>query len=79
MAERFITSMRGVAESLKEEFIEIDKKVDPIYEMAGIQKALEGSYALLFNNIKGYPEARCIGNVLNRADRIARLFGVDAG
>ena len=77
MAERSITSMRDVIEAFKEEFIEMDKEVDPIYEIAGIQKALDGSYALLFNNIKGYPETRCIGNVFSRADRTAKIFGVE--
>lgn len=77
MVERFITSMRDVIETFKEEFIEIDKEVDPIDEIAGIQKALDGSSALLFNNIKGYPGTRCIGNVFNRADRTAKIFSVE--
>lgn len=77
MTCKAIVSMRDVIQSFKEEFIIIDKEVDPIYEIAGIQKALDGSYALLFNKIKGYPQARCIGNVFSRSDRIAKIFGVD--
>jgi UbiD family decarboxylase len=72
-----IVSMRDVIESFKEEFIVVDKEVDPIYEIAGIQKALDGSFALLFNNISGYPEARCVGNVFSRPERVAKIFGVE--
>jgi 4-hydroxy-3-polyprenylbenzoate decarboxylase len=72
-----INSMRDVIESFKEEFIIIDKEVDPIYEIAGIQKALEGSSPLLFNNIKGYPEARCIGNVFSEPNKLSKIFGLD--
>ena len=50
---------------------------DPVCEVSGITKALEGSYAVLFNNIKGYPGVRNIANVLSRPDRIAKMFGVD--
>ena len=31
------------------------EQVDPIYEVAGIQVALEEGPAILFENIKGYP------------------------
>jgi len=75
--DKAIRSMRDVIESFGEEFIIIDKEVDPIYEIAGIQKALEGSSALLFNNIKGYPGTRCIGNVFSEPNRVARIFGMD--
>jgi gallate decarboxylase subunit C len=74
---RAMASMRDVIESCKEEFIVIDKEVDLIYEIAGIQKALDGSRALLFNSIKNYPGVRCVGNVFSRADRTARIFGVE--
>jgi UbiD family decarboxylase len=76
MGLKGMSSMRDVIDSFREEFIVIDEEVDPICEIAAIQKALDGSYALLFNKIKGYPGARCVGNVLSRPDRIAKIFGV---
>ncbi|MBI4330034.1 MAG: UbiD family decarboxylase [Chloroflexi bacterium] len=51
--------------------------VDPIYEIAGIQKALDGGPALLFENIKGYPGVRDIGNVFSQKSRAPLLFAVD--
>jgi UbiD family decarboxylase len=77
MKGKTVTSMRDVFGWFKEDFIVIDEEVDPIYEIAGIQKALDGTYALMFNNIKGYPRVRCIGNVLARTDRLAKMFGVE--
>lgn len=77
MAERTISSMRDFIKSFQDEIIIIEKEVDPICEIAGIQRALEGSYAVLFNNIKGYPGVRDIGNVFGRSERMARVFNLD--
>jgi len=79
MAKKDITSIRGTIDFLKEqkELLIINNEVDPIYEIAGIQKALEESPALLFENIKGYPGVRNIGNIFSRLDRIAKILGVD--
>lgn len=74
-----ITSMRRVMEFLKErnEILTIKGEVDPICEVAAIQKALEGGPALLFENIKGYPGVRTAGNVLAREERVAAIFNVE--
>lgn len=79
MTKKDVTSMRGTIEWLKSqgELIEVDNEVDIIYEIAGIQAALEGGPALLFNNLKGFPEKRDIGNVFSRQTNIARMFDVD--
>ena len=79
MSQKDITSMRGVIEHLKarKEILVTEKEVDPIYEIAGIQKALEDGPALLFENIKGYPGVRNIGNVLGRQDIVAGIFDLD--
>jgi len=71
-----ITSLRGLIEFLKEEgeLVIIEREVDPIYEISGLQRALEEGPALLFENIKGYPGLRNIGNIFSRRDRVARLF-----
>lgn len=79
MAKKDITSIRGTVEFLKkeEELLEIDNQVDPIYEISGIQKALENGPAILFNKIKGYPHARNIGNIFSRKERPPKIFGCD--
>jgi len=59
------------------ELIELEGEVDPIYEIAGIQKAFENGPALLFKNVKGYPDIRNIGNLFSRVDRAAKIFNVE--
>lgn len=79
MANKDITSLRGTLEFLKEEgeLLTVKKEVDPILEIAGIEKALDNGPALLFENIKGYPGVRNTANVLSRRDRVARIFDVE--
>ncbi|MDZ4246887.1 MAG: UbiD family decarboxylase, partial [Dehalococcoidia bacterium] len=78
MANKDNTSIRGMIEILREqgELLEIDGEVDPIYEISGIQKALENGPAILFNKIKGYPHARNIGNIFSRKERAPKIFGL---
>jgi len=54
-----------------------DVEVDPHLEVAAIQKHFDGGAALLFNTVKGYPNARICNNIFASAERIARLFDVD--
>ena len=79
MAKRDISSIRSTIEFLEGEgeLLRITEPADPVYEIAGIQKALEEGPALLFENVKGYPGVRNIGNVYSRLDRIARMLGVE--
>ncbi|MFQ5826807.1 MAG: UbiD family decarboxylase [Dehalococcoidia bacterium] len=78
MSHKDITSTRGTVEFLREqnELLTVKGEVDPIYEMAGIQKALEGGPALLFENIRGYPGVRNIGNLFCHEPRVAAMFDV---
>ena len=64
MSTKDVTSMRGSLKYLesKGHVARIKEEVDPIYEIAGIQKALEKGPILLFENIKGYPDFVDIGN-----------------
>jgi 3-polyprenyl-4-hydroxybenzoate decarboxylase len=80
MTKRDITSMRSTIDFLKKEngILTIKNEVDPIYEIAGIQKKLEGGPALLFENIKGYPGVRDVGNVFANKEIIAKIFGVES-
>jgi len=80
MANRkYLADMRGTVEFLRKEgeLLVAQEPVDPIYETAGIQVALEEGPAILFDNVKGYPGMRSLGNIFSRRDRIAKLFGVD--
>lgn len=76
---RDITSLRALIESLKDEgeLLIIDREADPIYEVSGLQRALEEGPVILFEKLKGYPGVRNIGNIFSRADRAARIFGAE--
>jgi len=79
MSKKDVSSIRAALEYLEDrgEVTHVKQEVDPIYEIAGIQKALEGGPVLLFENIKGYPNFRNIGNLFSRRERIADLFDID--
>ncbi len=79
MPTRDINSTRSALEFLKAEgeVLSIKGEVDPIYEIAGIQKALEGGPALVFENIKGYPGIRDLGNLFATRERAAKMLGID--
>ncbi len=78
MAKSDITSTRSALDSLKAEgeVLTIDKEVSPILEIAGIEKALEGGPALIFENIKGYPGVRDLGNLFATRERAAKMLGI---
>lgn len=79
MSIKGVASMRGALEYLegRNDVQHIQGEVDPIYEIAGIQKALDKGPVIFFENIKGYPDFCNIGNFFSRRDRIAALFDVD--
>lgn len=74
---RKIQSMRGTLEWLKQEglLLETDVEVDPDLEITGVQKHLDGSYPLLFRNVKGYPQAQAVTNLFANMGIVDRLFG----
>ncbi|MDD5242784.1 MAG: UbiD family decarboxylase [Syntrophorhabdaceae bacterium] len=77
MKKKDVTSVRAALEYLddKGEVIHITNEVDPLKpEIAGIQRGLDEGPALLFENIKGYPNFRNCGNILSRRDRICDLY-----
>ena len=79
MGKKDGSSVRGALEYLdtKGEVLHITKEVDPILEIAGIQKSLDGGPAVLFENIKGYPNFHNVGSILSRRERIADLYDED--
>src|SRR5256712_8180566 len=55
--------------------METDTPVSGDLELTGIQKHFDGSYPILFNNVKGYPHVRAITNFFANMDVVDRLFG----
>jgi UbiD family decarboxylase len=76
--EEQITSMRGALEWLKDEVKVVKAEVDPVLEVAAINKAFDDGPAFLFENIKGYPDVRMIASLWGQRDRIAKLMGADS-
>src|SRR5207237_10089055 len=74
-----ISSLRSTLEYLEAagELVTTDAEVEPHREVAAIQKHFDGGAALLFNKVKGYPNARICNNIFANADRIAKLLDVD--
>ena len=74
-----ISSLRSTLEYLEAagELVSTDVEVDPHLEVAAIQKRFDGGAVLLFNKVKGYPNARVCNNIFASAERIARLLDVD--
>ncbi|GAB6153787.1 UbiD family decarboxylase [Desulfosporosinus burensis] len=79
MPKKDITSLRSTLEWLKNEEGEIlvtDVEVDPFLEMTGIQKSFDGGPTLLFENVKGYDNARLSCNLFATGSRLAKIFDV---
>src|ERR1044071_5645191 len=74
---RDIQSLPATVEWLRSEglLLETDVEVNGDLELTGIQKALDGSYPILFNNVKGYPHARAVPNLFANYDIINKMFG----
>jgi 4-hydroxy-3-polyprenylbenzoate decarboxylase len=79
MSNRDITDKRGLLEFLKgrDDFVTIDKEVDPIYEVSGLIKALEGGPTIYCTNIKGFPGHRVLTNTFSTREKIAATFGAE--
>ena len=60
-----LRDLRSTIDFLKQEgdIIETDTEVDPDLEITGVQKHLDGSCPLLFNNVKGKPNHRAVTNL----------------
>ena len=81
MLEKDITSLRSTLEYLKQEEGELlisDVEIDPCLEMTGIQKLMEAGPTLLFENVKGYPNARLLTNLFASDKRVAKLLDLDS-
>src|SRR5438093_11103227 len=72
-----VRSLRGMIEWLRATdcLLETEAPVDPDLEITGVQKHLDGSYPILFKNVKGYPHLECVTNLYAKMDIIDDLFG----
>src|SRR5438094_2039185 len=77
VGKEHVRSLRGMIEWLRatECLLETEAPVDPDLEITGVQKHLDGSYPVLFKNVKGYPHLECVTNLYAKMDIIDRLFG----
>ncbi|MDR0477841.1 MAG: UbiD family decarboxylase, partial [Desulfobulbaceae bacterium] len=55
--------------------LETDAAVNPDLEITGVQKHLEGSLPILFNNVKGYSHVRAITNLFANTGVMNQMFG----
>src|SRR5205807_4635249 len=59
----------------KRALLETDTVIDPDLEITGVQKHFDGSYPILFKNVKDYPHLECVTNLYAKMDIIEELFG----
>ena len=76
-----LRDLRGTIDFLRAEgdLIETDTEVDPDLEITGVQKHLDGSCPLLFNNVKDKPDHRVITNLFADYGIMHKLFGWQDG
>src|SRR5204862_6024378 len=69
--------LRGMLEKLKAggDLIESDKPVNPVLELTGLQKHLDGGCPMLFNKVKGKPNHRLLTNLFGDMNVINKMFG----
>src|SRR5262249_57461931 len=76
---RSVQSLRDTLEWMRQDglLLETDVPVDPDLEVTGVQKQLDGSYPVLFKNVKGYPNAQAVTNLFANMEIVDRMFGWD--
>ncbi len=74
-----LRDLRGTIDFLRQEgdLIETDTPVNPDLEITGVQKHLDGSCPLLFNNVVGKPDHRAVTNLFADQGIMCKLFGVN--
>jgi len=79
MPNNYLVSLRETIDHLRStnRLLETDTEVNPELEMTGIQKHFDGGLPILFNNVKGYPNARLFTNLYGDGNLIADIY--DAG
>lgn len=79
--QKRLAELRGTIDFLKKqgELFTVNKEMDPIHEIAGLMKELDGGPTVFCEKIKGYPNARSIGNIFSRREAIAAMFDIPEG
>jgi len=79
MSNEYLASLRTTIDYLRKEnkLLETDVEVNPELEMTGIQKCFDGGLPILFNKVKGYPNARLFTNLYGDGNLVASMY--DAG
>ena len=78
--EEAITNLRDTLQWLKEEGEEVEvlkPEIDPVLEITAFARAFDDGPAFLFENLKGYPNARMKSNLYAKPERLAKMVGVD--
>jgi 4-hydroxy-3-polyprenylbenzoate decarboxylase len=72
-----LRDLRGTLEWLRSEglLLETEEEVNGDLEITGVQKHLDGSLPILFNNVKGYPHLRAVTNMFANTSVMNKLFG----
>ena len=74
-----ISSLRSTLDALRDtdDLLVSNKEINPALELAGLAKRFDGGAAMLFENVKGYPNGRLLTNLFATEQRVTRLFGVE--
>ncbi len=72
-----LIDLRTTLEWLRSEdlLLETEAEVNPDLEITGVQKHLDSSIPILFNNVKGYPHLRAVTNLFGNASVMNKMFG----
>jgi len=72
-----IRSLPATIEWLRHQglLLETDVEASGDLDLTGVQKHFDGSFPVLFNNVKGYPHTRAITNLFANQDIMDRYFG----
>ncbi len=83
-----INDLRSALDLLKKvpgQYLETDHEVDPNGELTGVYRRVGAGGtvmrptqigpAMMFNNVKGYPDARVLVGLLASRERVSRLLG----
>jgi 4-hydroxy-3-polyprenylbenzoate decarboxylase len=79
MVRHYLSSLRTTIDHLRSQgrLLETDVEVNPELEVAALQKHFDGGLPILFNRVKGYPNARIFTNLFADGNLVSELF--DAG
>jgi len=66
--------LRGFLSDLDGDLLRVRQEFDPKHEIAALLRETQDGPAVLFENVRGYPGARVVGNVMASRRRMARAL-----